>query len=173
MCNTIITAVILRFEHHSSQLPQNRLAAIFNLLFTLLFVCLFYLFLNKSRILFQVILLNLAVSFINTNMITLLLCSHMQLFLTFVSRRNVFPSFLDVYVGVTHFHTEMSVEVTYVTSEQKHSESLPKVRICDFQIVTSLSSFSHLVKSKQKADPNSPQQIHSVIEEQIFNILGC
>lgn len=149
MCNTIITAVILRFEHHSSQLPQNRLAAIFNLLFTLLFVCLFYLFLNKSRILFQVILLNLAVSFINTNMITLLLCS------------------------VTHFHTEMSVEVTYVTSEQKHSESLPKVRICDFQIVTSLSSFSHLVKSKQKADPNSPQQIHSVIEEQIFNILGC
>ena len=68
----------------------------------------------------------------------------------------MFPSFLDVYVGVTHFHPEMSVEVTYVTSEQKHSESLRKVRICGFQIVTSLSSFGHLVKLKQKADPNSP-----------------
>ena len=42
---------------------------------------------------------------------------------------------------------------------------LPKVRVCDFQIVTSLSNFGHLVKSEQKADPNSPQQIHSVLEE--------
>ena len=57
----------------------------------------------------------------------------------------VFPSFLDVYVGMTDFHTETSVEVTYVTSEQKHriakSESL-WLPDCDFSV--KLRSFSEV-----------------------------
>lgn len=48
----------------------------------------------------------------------------------------VFPCFLDVYVGVTHLNTKTSVEVTYVTSEQKHRITKSK----NFQIVASLSA---------------------------------